>query len=93
LLNSSRCAFFAEDIDALAILVKRSVMANAIDKCASCLEPVTAGDHERRLLPPEMRECPICGSDLVRGCERVDGSRVVRCSGGHVLPASALELF
>jgi hypothetical protein len=68
-------------------------MANAIDKCASCLEPLTAGDHDRMLLLPEMRECPICGSDLVRGCERVDGSRVVRCSGGHVLPASALELF
>jgi hypothetical protein len=46
-----------------------------------------------RARPNEVRECPICGSHLVRRCERVDGSRVVRCSGGHVLPASALELF
>jgi hypothetical protein len=54
---------------------------------------MTAGDHDRPLKPHQVRECPICGSDLARTCECLDGSRVYRCGGGHVLEASALEMF
>jgi hypothetical protein len=63
------------------------------DTCASCSQPLTLGDHDRPLKPHQIRECPICGSDLAKTCERVDGTRTFRCSGGHVLEASALEMF
>jgi predicted RNA-binding Zn-ribbon protein involved in translation (DUF1610 family) len=68
-------------------------MTPPVAACATCSQPVTLGDHDRPLRLNEVRPCPLCGSDLVRRCERLDGSRLVRCSGGHVLEASALELF
>jgi hypothetical protein len=68
-------------------------MPRPADTCASCSQPVSEGDHDRPLKPHQIRHCPICGSDLARTCERIDGSRTFRCSGGHVLEASALEMF
>ena len=80
-------------IDVAEELIKRSVMHRLTDTCASCSEPVTHGAHDRGLRANEVRPCPICGDDLVRSCERVNGSRVVRCAGGHVLEASVLAWF
>jgi hypothetical protein len=68
-------------------------MSRVADHCASCAQVVTQGDHDRPLKSHQVRPCPICGSDLTRTCERIDGSRTFRCSGGHVLEASALEMF
>jgi len=68
-------------------------MAEATGKCAFCFLPSTEGDHGLRLQPYQVRPCPICGSDLLRVCERANGARVLRCAGGHVIDGSALEWF
>ena len=83
----------AVDLDSISDTDQLFSMTRPTDACASCGQPVTAGDHDRPVRPHQVRECPICGSDLTRTCERLDGSRVFRCSGGHVLDASALEMF
>ena len=68
-------------------------MTEPSGKCAFCFLPATEGDHGLRLKPYQVRPCPICGSDLLRVCERVNGSRLLRCAGGHVVEGSALEWF
>jgi hypothetical protein len=41
----------------------------------------------------QIRPCPICGNDLVKECERLNGTRVLRCAGGHAIEGSMLEWF
>lgn len=74
-------AAHAEHLDAWKHLIKCSAMHRPADTCASCSRPVTEGDHDRQLKPDQARHCPICGSELIRTCERIDGSRAFRCSG------------
>jgi len=54
---------------------------------------LTEGDHDRPIAARLSKTCPICGSSLTKQCKRLDGTGVVRCSGGHVIAASALEMF
>ena len=83
----------AASVDAFGVLIKRSVVPKPVDHCASCSMRVTEGDHDRAVPSDLSQLCPICGSAVTKMCERLNGSRVVRCSGGHVLEASFLAMF